>query len=203
MAGALRELLARSVLRGNLKMPCDTELEKLARILERWRQTFLNEQVLLRRRELQDRALAAHKALADAISEIEKLDRSHFTEAAQESAPKHVLSYLSERLAESSDVGVLAARIGSHPGLAFSPSGYGASGWNWLADVLPVDFINSMKPTNPNFAPGLGHTGPIARFIAAVAPLITGEHPTPASTATQLKARRKTNLRAQREARRS
>jgi hypothetical protein len=190
-AQTLRELFERRVLRGNLRMPGNAELGQLAGILEYWRQIFLDEQFLLSRRELQVEALAAHKTLTDAISKIAKLDESNFFAAARESAPTGILRYFSERLAESNGVRALAEHISAHPGLAYSPASYGANGWQWLAGVLPEDFINAMKRANPTFAPGIGHTGPIASFIAAVAPLVTGEHPTPASVATQLKSRRK------------
>jgi len=202
-AQSVRELFNRCVLRGDLRMPGDAELEQLAGVLEYWRQIFINEQILLHRRQLQDGGLAALRTLTNAISAIAKLDESNFSAAARESAPTGILRYLSERLAESHGARALAESVGGHPGLAYSPASYGANGWQWLADVLPEDFITAMKPTNPTFAPGLGHTGPIASFIAAVAPLVTGEHPTPASIATQLKARRKAQARSSREARRS
>lgn len=194
-AQSVRELFERCVLSGGLKIPGDAELEQLASILEYWRQIFLNEQILLHRRELQESGLAALRTLTAALSEIAKLDESNFSAAARESAPMGILRYLSERLAESNGARALAQSVGGHRGLAYWPASFGANGWQWLADVLPEDFIAAMKSTNPTFAPGIGHAGPIASFLAAVAPLVTGEHPTPASIATQLKARRKAQAR--------
>jgi hypothetical protein len=99
------------VLRGNLRMPGDVELEQLAGILESWRQIFLHEQILLHRRELQDSGLAALRTLTNVISEIAKLDESNFYDAARESAPRGILRYLCERLAESSGARALAERV--------------------------------------------------------------------------------------------
>jgi hypothetical protein len=63
--------------------------------------------------------------------------------------------------------------------------------WQWLANVLPIDFEIAMRSTNRNYKTGLSHNGPLARFIAAVVPSLTGQHPTPDSVATQLKKLRK------------
>lgn len=56
-----------------------------------------------------------------------------------------------------------------------------------LANALVLDFINAIKPANPTLDLGIGHEGPIARYIAAVVPLITGETPPATSVATKLK----------------
>jgi hypothetical protein len=48
-----------------------------------------------------------------------------------------------------------------------------------------------MSPANPQLKLGLSHNGPLARFFAAIVPFLTGEHPTPGSVATQLKARKR------------
>jgi hypothetical protein len=58
-------------------------------------------------------------------------------------------------------------------------------------DALPIDFERAMLSTNPSFKAGIGHSGPLTRFIAAIAPILTGERPTSDSVATLLKKRKK------------
>jgi hypothetical protein len=62
--------------------------------------------------------------------------------------------------------------------------------WAAVAGVLVKDFHNAMLPANPELKLGLSHKGPLARFFAAIVPFLIGEHPTPESVATQLKARK-------------
>jgi hypothetical protein len=171
-------------------MPGDADLDKLAGILEHWRLVFHNEEKLHHARGvLQRQASGTLKKLSDVVSKLVELDTSNL----QDNAPLGVQVMQHNRLADSKRVYAGVERIGSHAELArYEP----AMGWKWLADALPKDFINAMKPNNPRFSPGLSYTGPVARFIAAVAPLLTGEHPTPASVATQLKLRRRANRKA-------
>jgi hypothetical protein len=171
-------------------MPGDADLDKLAGILEHWRLVFHNEEKLHHARGvLQRQASGTLKKLSDIVSKLVELDTSNL-QAAHDNAPLGVQVMLRNRLADSERVYAGVKRIGSHAELApYKP----AMGWKWLADALPKDFINAMKPNNPRFSPGLSYTGPVARFIAAVAPLLTGEHPSPASVATQLKLRRRAN----------
>jgi hypothetical protein len=66
------------------------------------------------------------------------------------------------------------------------------NGWSWLAGVLPHDFETAMRSTNPNISFGIGNDGPVVRFVHAITPLITGEHPPLSSVGRQLKAARRT-----------
>jgi hypothetical protein len=170
-------------------MPHDADLDKLAGILEHWRLVLENEEKLHRARGvLQQQASGKLKELSDIVSELVELDTSNLQAAAHGNAPPGLLGVLRFRLADSERVCADVKGIGSHAELA---SYMLAMGWKSLADALPKVFINAMKPNNPRFSPGLSYTGPIARFIAAVAPMLTGEHPTRASVATQLKSRRR------------
>jgi hypothetical protein len=193
---SLRKLFETHVLRGDLKLPGDAELNELTGILEYWRQVYLNEQILRHRRKLQDAALGLVKTLNDIVSKLIELDQQNLIAAATDRAPAGVLRELTTRLTESGDTRATVERVRRSPGLLHSPLGYGAEGWKWLADVLPLDFVNAMKSANPEFAPGVSHTGPVARFLAAVVPMLTGEHPPAASIATQLKMRRKAHREA-------
>jgi hypothetical protein len=47
--------------------------------------------------------------------------------------------------------------------------------WREIQDVLCQDFVAAMKPANPEAMFGLSEGGALARWIAAVTPLITGE----------------------------
>jgi hypothetical protein len=53
--------------------------------------------------------------------------------------------------------------------------------WRELQDALCQDFVAAMKPNNPDETFGLSETGVLARFIAAVTPMITGETIKPSS----------------------
>jgi hypothetical protein len=185
----LREIFGKTVLRGPLKMPGEGELKQLAGILEYWRQVCRTDQILLHRYRLQQNALAALKTLGDVVSKITELDKENFIAAAGDRAPAAALHILNTLLAESTDVGGIIERIGVSPGLLHSPFGHSATEWKRWAGVLPIDFVNAMKPANPTFDPGLGHTGSVARFIAAVVPMLTGENPSVGSVSTQLKMR--------------
>ncbi len=67
--------------------------------------------------------------------------------------------------------------------------------WQAFGLALAGDFHTAMKGSNPRFAAAkISHAGPLPRFIAAVAPILTGEHPTVASVATILKQQRAAGL---------
>jgi hypothetical protein len=63
--------------------------------------------------------------------------------------------------------------------------------WHPIGSALNTGFEIALRSTNRGFVAGLGHNGPAARFIAALVPLVTGEHPSAGSVATQLKLRRR------------
>jgi hypothetical protein len=186
---SLRLLFAR-VLRSRWATPGDAELEELARILEIWRQHYLAEQnVLSPRRESQHRIRAALKTLTETLPKLKQINETCYAAAVRELAAVRILTVLEKRLAEINEAVSCITRIEQSSFLV--EAGLGARDWKWLADVLPQDFCNAMKRSNPKFTGGFGHDGPVARFVAAVAPMLTGEHPTAGSVATQLKVRRK------------
>jgi hypothetical protein len=162
-------------------MPGDAELNKLARILEFWRIQFLADQYLLQRTGLQNRARKALDELNDAVSAIVRFDKERYDADVAGGAPMAALRWLSDRLVESNSLRAHVARIGDLPGLAYSPAKWGFAKWHRLATVLPVDFAEVMKPQNSKFKGGISRGGPVVRFISAVVPMVTGEHPTAAS----------------------
>jgi hypothetical protein len=58
--------------------------------------------------------------------------------------------------------------------------------WRWLAGVLPIDIITAMQSTNPNYPKGHSKTGPTAKIISALIPLITGDTVSALGVGTQL-----------------
>ena len=185
---SLRQLLAEKVIRRQQTMPDDAEISELARILNYWQGHYLIEQKRCALRELQRAALAALATLANVFPRLRDLTESFEANAVQDQAPPAILAILRKRLAEIDAARDFIAKaegfsVWADPSLA-------PDRWQWLADVLPIDFENAMRSTNP-YTAGLSHNGPLARFIAAVVPSLTGQHPTPDSVATQLKKLRK------------
>jgi hypothetical protein len=106
-------------------------------------------------------------------------DLTESFEAVQDQAPPAILAILRKRLAEIDAARDFIAKaewfsVWADPSLA-------PDRWQWLADVLPIDFENAMRSADPNYKTGLSHNGPLARFIAAVVPSLTGQHPNPDS----------------------
>lgn len=190
-AESLRNIFEAEVLGRDLKMPREADLKKLAAILEHWRQTYHGENILGERRKLQDDATTAVTKLSEIVHRLAELDTQNIVAAINDSAPAGIQRDLVVRLSASGHLREKVNDIAQSPTLLDSPMTYGATGWKFLIDVLPKDFFNAMKPANPTFALGISAAGPVARFIAAVVPKLTGEHPTVGSVATQLKARRR------------
>jgi hypothetical protein len=53
----------------------------------------------------------------------------------------------------------------------------GIPDWKWLTEALRGDYQNAMRPNNPGLRSGSSRSGPFVRFVKAIAPLLTGEHP--------------------------
>lgn len=69
-----------------------------------------------------------------------------------------------------------------HEPIGMRPNRKGSK-WPSYTGILATIFVEAMEETNPGVAIGLGDDGPVARFIAAVIPFITGENPKPAAIA--------------------
>jgi hypothetical protein len=186
----LRDLLREKVLSDRLNMPSDDALAQLARVLERWRAHYVNEQKRYQPlRELQNDARDSAEQLRAAVSVLKTATEEFHGTAVLESASLSVLNILKTRLAEIDDAQQFLDRF--ERASILDDRGIGAAiGWQWLAEVLPLDFKSAMTSTNQDFKAGIGHDGPLTRFIAAIVPNLTGEHPTSDSVATLLKARR-------------
>jgi hypothetical protein len=161
------------VVKTRLKMPTKEALEKLASILESWRGQYwrsqhidpLENEVALRADEL--------------FSTLKKLREMYRVQTGE-----RVGSYLARKI-EAIDHACGALIQLSNESIAIEHSG--DLTWHWLANVLPVDFATAIQTTNQGYKIGIGHTGPLVRFIHAVVPLLTGEHPTEGTVALQLK----------------
>ena len=49
--------------------------------------------------------------------------------------------------------------------------------WHKITGRLVLEFLTAVRSTNPNLELKVSNDGPIARFVAAITPLITGETP--------------------------
>jgi hypothetical protein len=131
-AQSLREIFAKTVLCGRLKMPGEAELKELACILEYRRGIFQAEQIWLHRRKLQQTALTALKTLSDAVFKIAELDKNNLIAATNDAVAVGALRELSALAAESDDIYSIIERIGLSPGLLHSPIGYPEeAGYGW------------------------------------------------------------------------
>jgi hypothetical protein len=163
---------------GDLKMPRSADLKNLARILENWRRRFKNEEIAKQRSKLQKTAMDALETAKDAMSRLLKIDRDREILVAGPKSDSQTADALAKVECALRSPGICNATI--YEGRC--------ADWMLLIDALPEDFAIAMKCANPTFnRRKISETAPVARYIAAVVPLITGEHPTVASVATQLK----------------
>jgi hypothetical protein len=197
-ADRLRELLRTKVLGGALNMPGDAELVDFARILEAWRRIGADEQNWAEFHELQRRAQAQLDSLADTVGQIENVNNAWrqivydgLLCGRDQPADRATERVLASRLHEVAEARELIERLRRLSVFTPNSDRWMGLGWKSLGEKLAQRFVDAMRPANPDFEPGYGHAGPVARFVAAIAPFLTGEHPTPASVATHLKACRK------------
>jgi hypothetical protein len=167
---------------GDLKMPRSADLRNLAGILEYWRRCFKNVERVKQRSKLQKTAMDALEMAKDAISRLLKIDRD-----------REILVTRPTSDSQTADALAKVECALRSPGICNATTYEGRSAhWMLLINALPEDFATAMICTNPTFNPRkISETGPVARYIASVVPLITGEHPTVPSVATQLKKNRK------------
>jgi hypothetical protein len=166
-------------------MPSNEALAELARILEVWRPYYLVDQSL---QPLQREADAAAHELSQSLKKLREMNETFYATAVRDAAPPIVFDILRKRLAAINGALESLASL-NRESITVEYVRRCELTWKWLADVLPKDFCNSMRSTNPGFEARFGYKVALHRFIAAVAPSLTGEHPTPDSVATQLKTR--------------
>jgi hypothetical protein len=184
---SLRELLvAQKVVRGGHIMPDDDGIAELARILNGWHGYYVAQQKLRPLAELRKKALDALSLLADVFSQLDDITKGFETYEVNHTASQTILAILRTRLTEikTAQEFIEAAETFS---VLVDPSLGEDRGWRWLAKVLPDDFRTAMLSNNPTF----DGVKPVARFIAAVVPSLTGEQPTTASVVTQLRVVKK------------
>jgi len=162
------------VLRKDQQMPADGALTQLAEDLEQLRG------YLQQRNEDGD---IFRKAARNAVAALETLIEAGATFAKGTKWPEQ-RKRLSKRLRTINDCrGVIERMI--------VPLAVSRMKWHARADMLRQAFITAMKSTNLGFSDKKSQTRPLALFIAAVAPYLTGESPTAGSVETWLKTDRK------------
>jgi hypothetical protein len=175
-APVLREMML-DVVKPRLKMPTDDALEKLASILEWWRPEYWRHQ------HVDPLETKVAGAAADLLAGLEELRQIYAANGD---------GYLRKRI-DTIDGAVKAINRLYSESIAVEHSGNLT--WQKLANVLPADFAEAIRSTNPQYKIGIGHKGPLARFIAKIASRLTGENPTPGAAATELKDFRRRFLR--------
>jgi hypothetical protein len=168
----LRRLLTDHVVSDRIGMPNEEALEKLASILESWRGDYLRHQHI---EPLQTEVADEAGKLSRALEGLRNIYASQISDS----------SGLLRNKIEAIDRAL--ASLGGLYGESVAVEHKGNLTWKFLAEVLPIDFTEAIHSTNPRCRIGIGHKGPLVRFIAALSPYLTGEQPTPGSVATQLK----------------
>jgi hypothetical protein len=182
--------LTRTLNVNRLKMPADAELEALARVLNVWHSEYYGDQAYRASNQWRKQARDALAALKDCCNNLRKETLRHVGSAIEDGAPDWVQETLGRRLQEIRAIEKSLAIAVNYSVIADLDNLVGER-WLAVAGALTEDFRNAMLPANPELKLGFGHNGPLARFFAAIVPLLTGEHPTPESVATQLKARKR------------
>ena len=185
----LRELLARDVLGRKLNLPADANIEELVRVLNFWRSHYQEGQIYRPLNQRKKKARDALAALKTSCAILRDDTQRHLASATEDAAPSGVLKMSARRLDEIGAMEKFIA-IAENYSVITDLDNYVGERWAAVAGVLVKDFHNAMLPANPELKLGLSHKGPLARFFAAIVPFLTGEHPTPESVATQLKARK-------------
>ncbi len=182
-ADLLRCLLADKVLAGPkgqraLNMPAEADLARLAGLLARyWRR--LN----------QDAPIAT--AIASALDNLSAAMADFMRLRDLQAGP-----LLGERRAAcvaDHDAAIAALSSLMRAPVMRRPMTEG-SGWLHYTFALIGDLEAALRPRNPAIGKlGYSHTGPAARYIAAVAPLLTGETPSVQTVADKLRKKRKSD----------
>jgi hypothetical protein len=203
----IRDLLQKMVLNTRLVMPGDGELTALARCCERWRRQCQIEREMAAIGLLQQKALKAAEAWGGALTEL----RVALIEQMPRASPRDQ-SYL-ERIIACLDADIPAAKRAAGAKIDHIPiglrgavgaddrwtvgakyldqiGGNGLTKWQIYAAPLGDDLRAALRPENPH---AKLEVKPVARFLAALAPLLTGERPSTGSVELQLKALRRKN----------
>lgn len=164
----LRELIL-PIIKPPMKMPTDEALNKLASILERWRGDYWSDQHI---DPFEHAAARAAHGLLSSLNQLRTMYHAHGS------------AWLTKRI---KTIDLACEAVGRLFDESIAVEHGGKLTWRYLANALPADFATAMQTTNPKYKPRIGHEGPLTRFIASLAPLLTGEHPTPGAVATELK----------------
>ncbi len=164
----------RKCLQGRLRMPTEAAIHKLSIILERWRQHYIGCQVFVPLKR--EAGLRAGQLLATLHNLKIKYE-----------AGTAVVPTLKRKIEKIDDAVYSICCLQEEEIVSETVE---VLGWKWLSNALPGDFIEAIHTTNPGREIGISDNGPLSRFIAAIAPHLTGEHPTARSVSTQLKVLR-------------
>ena len=156
---SLQKLMQDHVIKRPMKMPSIEALEKLAANLERWRGDYWNNQHIA---PLEKEIAAGAGKMYPALKKLRKIyeDRSDI--------PGDIVEKISV-------INQALVSIASLYNKSIAVEHTGSLNWDYLNNALPADFATAMQTTNPNYEIGIGHAGPLTRFIAAVTPCLTGE----------------------------
>ena len=165
----------RECLKGSFQMPSAAAIKRLASILEDWRQHYIGSRIF---DPLKKEAGVSAKMLLLILIKMKQeyeVGIYNFPELRSK--------------VDAIDRAVTAIHSLHKEGIAVETAQL--LGWKWLSNALPDDFAEAIRTTNPGREIGISDDGPLSRFIAAIAPHLTGEHPTARSVSTQLKLLRK------------
>jgi hypothetical protein len=163
--------------KGRLVVPGDTEIANLSNVLNWWKRWFFAAQEA---KLLNEKMKKAEEALAT-LREVMPAILEHHTKAADAGDPFAV--WMAKAAREFSQA-IPSSQTAHFVNFESLPDH--AKDWRWLIKVLPIDYKKAMLSTNPNAKFGVSKKGPLAKFLEAVIPQITGERPTAVAIGTQL-----------------
>jgi hypothetical protein len=180
----IRDLLVQHVLTGRQEMPGESELNTLACNLEHWRKLLHQDARAARLERDEQRIRTAYHELSDALASLRRTAAAIFN-LSDEPGYKQQWQSTVDAINEQQQW----ARRWE---LWYRSSKKRSPRWEPIGPILAEDLQNALLPANPRVRLRLSNRGPVARFVAKVVPLLTGDHPTTGSVATQLKTERST-----------
>jgi hypothetical protein len=175
---SLRSLL-RGVLSGRQHMPGDAEIDRLVDILNHWKSYYASVDSADQTNELLRQEETALETLAVVLPQIRKKIRTELDFFGVAKWNGEIVTAKEKRLKEIESllhlvVTAMQSKFWNRFWEQHKIVGENRR-WHEVQDVLCRDFVDAMKPTNPDESFGLSENGILARFISAVMPMITGE----------------------------
>ena len=91
------------------------------------------------------------------------------------------IQYLSTLMAQLSEIQNVDSQIFTNPGFR------DATNWKHVASILATMFCDAMATSNPGVSFGNSNSGPVARFVSAILPQVTGDSVAPETVSAFLK----------------